>query len=279
MTDAAPPSPIACLFQRDGNVWLPQPTCAGPWSPDALHGGPVAALVVSVAEELLPGDELITSRMTLELVRPVPMQPLTTAVRVIKSGRRVNLVDVEILANGKHAALARIQRTRFQAVQLPPLEGTGAELCPPDKLPEDYAPPDPWHRHPDFRRSAFVGGACEMRTSRPEGIFGRDPIDAWLNVFADLTPGQPLSASAAVCAAADCGNALGAPEAPGTATRFINADLTVHLVRVPHDHWVHMHPTTVWMDHGIGHTRCALSDRQGMLGTATVILPLANLYD
>lgn len=273
-----PPTPtIPSLFHRDGAVWLPQATCAGPWSPDSLHGGPVAALVVSLAEELLPGDHLITSRMTLELVRPVPMQPLETQVRVIKSGRRVNLVDVEILADGKHAALARIQRTSYQAVSLPPLEGTGAELMPPSTRPEDYAPPDPKHRHPDFRRSAFVGGACEMRTERPEGIFGREPIDAWLNVFAELTPGMPLSPAAAVCAAADCGNALGAPEAPGTATRFINADLTVHLVRAPHDRWVHMHPTTVWMDHGIGHTRCALSDRDGMLGTATVILPLANL--
>lgn len=276
MTEQRPPTDV-CLFHRDGAMWLPQPCCAGPWSASALHGGPVAALAVSVAEQLLPGEHLVTSRMTLELVRPVPMQPLETQVRLIKSGRRVNLVDVEILADGRHAALARVQRTSFEPVQLPPLEGTGAELTPPTTRPEDYAPPDPKHRHPDFRRSAFVGGACEMRTPRPEGIFAHGTIDAWLHVFADLSPGCPLSPAAAVCAAADCSNALGAPEAPGTATRFINADLTVHLVRAPHDRWVHMHPTTVWMDHGIGHTRCALADRLGMLGTAAVILPLANL--
>jgi hypothetical protein len=56
----------------------------GPWSPDAQHGGPPAALLAAAAEahddEAAPrGGEnspMFVARLTVELMRPVPLTAL-----------------------------------------------------------------------------------------------------------------------------------------------------------------------------------------------------------
>lgn len=269
MTDGPHP-----LFHRDGSTWTPQTAAVGPWSPNQLHGGPVAALCVSIAEELLPGEQWATSRLTLDFVRPVPTQPLAVESRVRKKGRRVSLIEIEISAIGKSIATALVQRISMATVELPSLAGSSVELDPPSDMPDDFLPVN--FDLATAEPPPFVRLATEMRTPRPEGIYSHQPTEAWVQVFADLTPGIPLSPSAAVAAAADYTNALGAPAIPGANMLFPNADLNVHLVRVPEDAWVRMSPVTSWQSHGIGHTRCDLWDRCGRLGTSTVTLALAN---
>ena len=264
----------AALFERDGHVWHPQLASVGPWSPEALHGGPVAALCVSVVEELLPDDDLVTTRMTLDLVRPVPTRPLEVRAEIVKQGRRVHLARVEILDEGQVAAWATVQRTKRHPVELPPLANTGVELQPPPDLPEQFAPFDSSStpRIP----APFLRLGTELRTPQTNAIYAARTTEAWIRVFAHLTPGVPLSTSAAVYAAADYGNALGAPEPPGLGMLFPNADLTVHLARTPESAWVRLAPRSTWLESGIGQTSCALSDVLGLLGTSIVTLAMAN---
>lgn len=269
----APTSPVDALFVRDGNIWSPQEASIGPWSPDALHGGPVAALCVASAEELAPGDDLLTTRLSLDLVRPVPTRPLAVTTSVLKPGKRVTLIDIQIADGSSIVAFARVQRTRLLNVTLPELANTGVELTPPPDTPADFAPLDT--SLAPRRPAPFLRLATELRTPRGVGVYEARSTVAWLRVFADLCPGIPLSPAAAVVAAADYGNALGAPAIPGrSGVLFPNADLTVHIARLPMNGWVRMQPFTTWLEHGIGHTRCDLSDERGLLGTSTVTLPL-----
>lgn len=269
------PSQRAHLFERDNEMWFPQPASVGPWSPQALHGGPVAALCASVAEEALPGEGLVTTRLTLDLVRPVPLRPLHVNRQVIKEGRRVNLVAIEVRDEDRTVALAWVQRSLEAPFNLPSLEGTGCELVRPADGPESWPPLD--SKLSPRGPAPFYEFATEMRVPDPVGIYGKRPIEAWIRVYADLLPGVPLSPAAAVMAAADYGNALGSPEAPGTYTAFPNADLTVYLARAPQEAWVRLSPETTWLADGLGHTRCRLADRYGMLGTSAVLLVLEPL--
>lgn len=265
----------APLFTREGNIWQPQEAGIGPWAPDALHGGPVAALCVALAEELTPGDDLVTTRLSLDLVRPVLTRPIKADARILKSGRRVHLIEIELQQDERTVALARAQRTAHSKIELPDLTGTGLNQSPPPDAPAEYqsfdaslAPRPP---------APFMRMATEFRTRSPQGLYERGKKFAWLRVYANLLPGVPLSNAAAVYAAADYTNALGAPMMPvHSPVLFANADLSVHLVRVPVSKWARLEPASTWQDHGIGHTRCEMWDEQGLLGTSAVTLPLVS---
>jgi acyl-CoA thioesterase len=235
----------------------------------------VAALCVSVGEELLAGEQLVTTRLSLDLVRPVERRPIDVDARVLKSGRRVHLGQIDLRQNGREVALARVQRTSMAAVTLPSLEGTGVEHRAPPDLPGDFLPYDA--SQAPSPAAPFLRLATDLRTRAPAELFGRGTKTAWLRVFAQLAPGRPLSNAAAVAAACDYTNALGAPAVPNQAgLLFPNADLTIHLVRHPASKWVRMAPASTWLDHGIGHSCCALWDEQGPLGTSGVTLPLID---
>ncbi len=272
------PESNPAFFERDNQTWIPLSTCIGPWSPRLLHAGPVAALCVALGEELQPGDDVVTTRLTLDLLRPLTRDPIEVETSTIKMGRRVGLHHIAMHQQGKLTVTARVQRMQPQTVSLPELRGTGLELLPPGDCPEDFSS---LVGGPNGRPLApFLTQACDLRTRVADAFYKPTASEAWLRVNADLVAGIPLSTTAAVAAAADCGNALGAPVAlDDPPLLFLNADLTLHLVRVPEDGWVRMAPKSTWGDHGIGQTCCALSDRRGMLGTSVVTLPLANHAD
>src|SRR2546423_5567567 len=47
----------------------------GPWSPDALHGGPVAALLAHGLQAMEGSGDFFPACMTVELRRPVTFEP------------------------------------------------------------------------------------------------------------------------------------------------------------------------------------------------------------
>ena len=59
------------LFRLEAGRYLPTDRARGPWSPDALHGSPVAALLAHVVEQERPAG-LELARLTVDLCRPVP---------------------------------------------------------------------------------------------------------------------------------------------------------------------------------------------------------------
>ena len=79
MTDA--------LFEPDGDRLIPTDFARGPWDPRALHGGPTGALLARAIESA-PTDGIAfeVARLTVELLRPVPVEPLVLAAEVVRPG-------------------------------------------------------------------------------------------------------------------------------------------------------------------------------------------------
>ena len=54
---------------------------------DALHGGPVAALFARQLERMEFSVTMMVTRLTVDLMRPVPTKPLAVNTRVVRSGK------------------------------------------------------------------------------------------------------------------------------------------------------------------------------------------------
>src|SRR5882724_7790675 len=67
----------------------------GPWDAAAQHGGPPSALAGHVVESRDGArTDMRVTRMTVDLMRPVPIAPLNVATRVVHAGRSVEVVEV-----------------------------------------------------------------------------------------------------------------------------------------------------------------------------------------
>jgi hypothetical protein len=86
----------------------------GPWSPNALHGGPVAALFAR-SMEAVPAETMerpLLARLTVELERPVGLAPIQVRTRLVRPGYKVELLDALASQAGKVVARARGLRLR-----------------------------------------------------------------------------------------------------------------------------------------------------------------------
>ena len=76
----------------------------GPWDPNAMHGGPPAALLAELlsrrAAELSPTLRL--ARLSVDFLGGLPLGDLTTAVTVPRPGKRVALLEATLSASRAH---------------------------------------------------------------------------------------------------------------------------------------------------------------------------------
>jgi len=254
-TDEAP-----ALFVADGDRFVPTHRSRGPWSPASLHGGAVAALVTRGIEQHAGADGLQLARVTVELVRPVPLAPLSVRCSLSRPGRKVQLIDAAVEAGGVEVARARALRIRTSPDD---------QLAVPS-VPEDDAPAPPAHgvllasSSGEYR--ALHNDGMELRFV--EGRFGEPgPATAWFRLRCPVVLGEEPSPWQRAVAAADFGNGIGAELNFGSSL-FINPDLTVSIHRPPVGEWVCLAARTRFGTPGIGAAESELWDEYGRIGRA-----------
>jgi hypothetical protein len=250
----------AALFVPDGERLVPTGRARGPWSPHALHGGPVAALVARSAESHPGGEELQLVRVTLELLRPVPLAPLEVTSSLVKPGRTAQLIDTVVAADGVEVAWSRALRIRRDPA------GRRVEPTVPEDPPP--VPPDGVVSTPLALGglTAFHNEGMEMRfVSGRTGTTG--PATVWFRLRVPVVLGEEPSPWQRATAAADFGNGVAAELEFGSGS-FINPDLTVSLHRPPVGEWICLDARTRFGTPGIGAAESALWDREGRIGRA-----------
>jgi hypothetical protein len=247
----------------DDGAFLPTDLARGPWSERALHGGPVAALLARAVERA--GDEaspvpMQPVRLTVELLRPIPTEALQVTSAVVRAGRKVQWLEAGCsLADGTRVATARAVRMRTEAIEVP-MEHHPVVPHPP--RPTDGTSPtaslaaaDYPAFHNEGVEHCFVAGRFDQ-----EG-----PATDWIRLRVPVVPGEEPSPLQRTAAAADFGNGVAAP-ARFDRLRFLNADLTIHLHRLPVGDWVCL-DAVMWMsDAGVALAESALFDEEGPIG-------------
>jgi len=266
------------LFVVDGDVYEATELATGPWSPDALHGGPVSALLAYLLEAMSSGEGMFPARLTIELLRPVGHQPMVVALEVVRPGKKVRVCEARLRLrddDSSYGFLARgvLQQIRHDEIELP------ADHRSVD--PQESAPSNPDDepvsagRFIEGEPTAFHNTAVEHR-SPSEFFIQLGPAFDWIRVVPDLLPGVPLTPLARVAAAADFGNGVSAT-LPIPPYLFVNPDLTIHLNRLPVDEWVGLDARTRVGDAGVGYAEAALFDRHGRIGRSVQSLLIDRL--
>jgi len=257
------------LFQDDGGRWIPHELTRGPWSPNAMHGGPVAALLAHAAERIEVPGPMHPARLTVELMRPVPLVPLTTHARVLRPGRKVQWVEVVLSADGGEVARATLLRIRTTDLSWPS-NTAGGDITRPFSGPagSDVVLP-PWN---DAYPPAYHSTATEHRVVR--GAWGElGPTIDWIRLRLPVIAGTTPSPLERVAAVADFGNGISSA-LPFESHRFINPDLTITLHRLPVTEWVCLDAVTFPERHGVGVAESVLWDEAGRIGHAAQTLLL-----
>ncbi|QWG24115.1 thioesterase family protein [Bradyrhizobium sediminis] len=243
------------IYRVDGNRVLTSPDAAGPWDPLMQHGSAPSSLVVWAAEAIPTPVPMLVARVTIDLMRPVPVAPLTIETEILRAGRKIQLCAIRLLADGVVVVGATVLKIKTQALSLPP---DVADL--PVELPgPDQSRPEP----ADFSSSPFVSG-MSLRAAR--GRFGAPgPGAIWYRADRTLVEGAPVSQAMRAVVAADFCNGTSAALDFREWT-FINADLTVSMARQPVGEWILLDAESWIGPDGAGLAMARLADTEGYFG-------------
>src|ERR1700753_4038840 len=118
------------FYERDGDGYRATELTRGPWDPGHQHAGPPSALVGRQVELLEDAGDFQVGRLTFEILRPVPIGPVAVEARVVRPGRRVQMFEASLSAEGgEELTRARGWRIRRASLELP--DGSLAEDQPP----------------------------------------------------------------------------------------------------------------------------------------------------
>ena len=248
-------------FYFNGDVITATKHGAGPWDPTMLHGGAPTALVTRLVEDVLTAVPMRLTRLTVDLMRPVPIGELRADVSVTREGRNIQTVAVTLSANGKPVVRASGLKIRKAEFDLP--EDV--------QLPVQAAGPKP--EILEFLRGDGFNSTVQMREADPTPAGAARGV--WFHIqrpFFDDMATTPLMRAAAT---GDYCNGFGSPLDFERWT-YINADLTLHFVRDPVGEQM-MLAANCWIGpDGRGLAFGELSDEQGSFGRAVQSLVIAK---
>ena len=244
---------MSAFYLRDGDVFSSTASTRGPWDNRSQHAGPPSALLVRAAEA--KGLELELphlARFTAQILRPVPIAPLSVELGVDKRGRSAARLSAKLLHEDRVLirATALVLRTRAIEVKLSAKPFTGP--TPEASEPFDF---------PFFRADVGYHTAIELRLGR--GTFGQTPTFMWMRPRHPLVEGEPLSGAQRVALCADSGNGV-SPVLDWKTHGFINPDLTIAWHRTLRGQWIGLDAeTTVEPDAGVGTAHSRIYDLEG----------------
>jgi hypothetical protein len=170
-----------------------------------MHGGPPTVLAGRYLAEHGGGDAFHLARLTVELVRPVPLVPLTVEVRETRPGRRIQLLDL-VLRDEQDTELVYARGMRIARgdngldESLLDMPGPVAVAGPDDSSPYEHGYPLP--------ACGFYMDAFDIRSVDGRSFGAVGPSASWFRLLAPVFAGEPITPLDRVLAVADFGNGI-----------------------------------------------------------------------
>ncbi len=247
--------PTAFFCKTGDNQYQPTEATIGPWSAKLQHGGPPSALLAHALRVYPSPNNLLVSRITIEILAPVPLTECEIIVEPVRGGRRIELLKAQYISEGKVYLIAHAWR-------LEALPGISEAIHEPFTLP-DLPDPQPlsWYAGIDYFPYLH---ALEWRYS--SGSFDQlGPATVWARPRILLIEGHEINGFESLILLIDSANGISA-ELEFQKWSFVPVDMTVGLYRQPAGPWFGMSARTVIENNGIGQTTTTAFDQSGSVG-------------
>lgn len=257
---------VHVLFEREGSAFVPTELTRGGWSDEAQHGSPPSGILARALEQVPTSVPMQVVRFTVDLFREVPLRPLAIGTRLLRDGRRIQLVEAVLSTNGLEVGRAVALKIRTAALtEAHELRGTAGDQRPPSPGPDDLPTLD-WRGYfgEGRDRLRFHTDGVEIRTV-DDSFVRAAPGVSWFRLVAPLLAGEQMSPFQRVAIMADLANGNSQALDP-TRWQYVNPDTTLYLLRLPEGEWIGMHSIVHQAPHGIGITETALYDGSGRIG-------------
>ncbi len=256
------------FYERSGgDSFVASELTRGPWDPGAQHAGPPSALLGREIERTAGAEEFQVGRVVFEILRPVPIGPVRVESRVLRPGKKVQLIEASLSGESGELMRATAWLLRRTELELP----DGAL----DDSPGPASPAEGWT--PEFFPTGQDAGYhTAMEWKAVAGAFLEPgPATVWMRMRQPLVEGEEPTPLQRALVAADVGNGISAV-LDWREYVFINVDLTVHFERMPEGEWVCVDAVTRPQPSGIGTAESVLSDERGRIGRAAQSLLIAQ---
>lgn len=247
--------PTAFFNQITESQFVPSSATIGPWSPDFQHGGPPSSLLTHALRTHPSSGNFRISRVTIELLSPVPLTPCEIKVEVLRGGKRIELLRGEYRSEGKCYLVAHAWRIISEVGVTSPISDSYEIPLLPEPQDQLFFP----------GASSFpYGEALEWRFVKG-GFESLGPATVWTRPRIPLIENHDMNGLEALVLMIDSANGISA-ELDFHQWSFVPVDLTVGVFRQPEGPWVGMDARTVIGNDGIGQTTTVAFDRKGKVG-------------
>ncbi|MDO7842221.1 thioesterase family protein [Sphingomonas immobilis] len=241
-----------CFYIRDGDGFMPTRLAASPWEFGKQNGVGLGGLATAAVETIPAPAAMTTARLTIDILAAAPMEHTTARTRVLREGKRIQMVEAELVVGDR--AVARATALRVRQTETPPFAEPNA-YPPPESVPEV-----------DFMDARAFGGTIETR--KVSGAL-REPGPGvlWVRFGHDHIADEPLTPLLRAAMLGDFGGGLGSVLDSGAWT-YANLDITLHLTREPVGEWLLVDAATASAGTGVGRSDMILADTRGPFARA-----------
>lgn len=253
------------LFVPEGDAFVGTIMIQGGWDPGAANGGAVLTLLGHCLEDVPTLTPMTVSRFTADLVRPVPIgRPLRVVPTVLREGKKIQVVQLQVLVDDVEYARATALRLRDADVSASRVPASTTDARPADAL---VRPDQATRVRNDTGRLAGFLQAVDMRWARTEG---GSLAGTWVRLLVPVVAGEPDRPTARLAFGFDFSNLIGVDGMSATVT-MINPDVTAHVLRPPISEWIAITGDTRFNPAmGRGMSSATLSDDDGVFAVVSM---------
>jgi hypothetical protein len=256
------------LYERAGSLFAPTQWAGSPWSQTSQHGGPVNALFMRAAEEAAAEAGLRPARLTVDLFKPIPMEPLVLSWEFLRRGRKLALCEASLAragGGGERVASARAVLLAPRDDREPYWLEPEASLPGPEGLAGDFMMPK------EVRAAVPPGFHLSLEVRATEAS---DGPAVWIHTPLQLAEGEPMTPLERMAAIADMTFGVCTrmpprlpPDGGGPMrAMLINTDTTLQIERPPEGEWFAFSGGFLTDRDGIGISEVTIHDRRGRAG-------------